>query len=116
MSIANYSATLSVAWDGASPATAPTNSTLDVAVGEASAFGVEVVGTGTWTILLEVLIASAWQSANVLTIAKAAGSATITAAGVALVQTAGMSRLRARMSAHTSGSPVVTFCGSLGGV
>jgi hypothetical protein len=115
MAVSTAQGTLNAAWNGVG--TAPAGSVLQLSVAELAAISVQVTGTFTATILLEATIdGTTWFAPNVLTLAKAAGSATITGTGQSLVQIAAYTAVRARMSAFTSGSAVVTFAGSLSGV
>lgn len=111
------SGALSVAWDGATPAVAPANSTVVLSVGDSASAGLEIEGTGTWTIVLETTISGAtWFAPNCLNVDKTSATASLTAAGRRLIQITGYTVLRARMSARSSGSPVVTLAGAVAGV
>lgn len=109
--------TLTVAWDGVTPAAAPANSTLVMSVNEYSAAGFELTGTFTATLVLEGTInGSTWFSPNCLNIDKSSGTASLTSAGRRLIQLAGLTQVRVRCSSFVSGSPACTLAGSLAGV
>lgn len=115
MSLNNATATLSVAWNGTPPA--PANSVLQINTAELAAVGFSIAGTFVATVLLEVSMDGVtWDPPNTFTLAKAAGATSFAAPARNLIQVAGLALLRARMSAYTSGTAVVLFCGSLAGV
>lgn len=108
------SGTLSVAWDGSSPATAPAGSVLQLSLNDLASVGAEITGAGTWNIVFETRIAGAtWFAPNCLNVDKTAATASLSAAGRRLIQTAGYSDLRGRLASVSGGAaPVLTFAGS----
>jgi hypothetical protein len=110
------SGSLTAAWDGVTPAAAPAGSIVLLAPGRDSTVGVDVRGTFTATITLEVSLDGLnWAAPAVTTLTGAGASATVTTAGTRLVSVSGAALLRARCSAYTSGTAVVVMAGTPGG-
>lgn len=107
--------TFSALWNGTG--IAPAGTVFVISVAEMASAGIEVTGTFTATLLVETTIDGiTWFTPNCLTVAKAAGPTSFTAPGRTFVQLEGITVLRVRCSAYTSGSPVATAALSLAGV
>jgi hypothetical protein len=110
------SGNLTAAWDGVTPAAPPAGSVVLLAPGRDATVGVDVRGTFSATVLLEVSLDGLnWAAPAVTTLAGAGASATVTTPGTRLVSVSGAALLRARCSAYTSGTAVVVMAGTPGG-
>jgi hypothetical protein len=117
MASSGASGSLTAQWNGTSPVIAPAGSTVVFPVNEYSSAGMEITGTFVATVLIEATIDGiTWFSPNCLNIDKSAGTASLTAPGRRLIQLVGVVALRARCSAYTSGTALVTLAGALAAV
>jgi len=107
------SGSLSVAWDGVTPAAAPANSTVVLPLGKSGAAGCEITGTFTGTIVLEASFDGVtWFAPACTTVANASATNSLTAPGRRKIDPGAAVALRARMSAFTSGAAVTTLTGT----
>lgn len=116
MAISSTSGSLSVAWDGASPATAPAGSTLSLDIGELTAVALEVTGTFNATVNIQATIDGVtWFSPDCSNVDGSAATATLTTAGRRLIEVGTYAQVRLRLNPRVSGTAVCTLTGSAGG-
>jgi hypothetical protein len=114
---ASASGQLTVAWDGVTPATAPAGSVVGpFNVGRDTTIGIDVRGTFTATVTIEVTTDGLnWFAPQIFTTGGVGSTATFTAPGTKDALVSGRSLIRARCSAFTSGTATVVMAGSPGG-
>lgn len=100
--------TFSASWDGTG--TAPAGSNLPVPCSNSGAAWIQVTGSFTATLAFEGSVdGSTWFALTGYPPGSDTGATGATASGSWVISTAGLSQIRARCTAYTSGSPVVTI-------
>lgn len=102
------SGSLTAAWDGATPATAPAGTVVTVSLPAMGVVAAQLSGTFVGTISWEITANEVdWKAVPATNISTAAAAATATTAALYVISCPGARALRARCSAFTSGTILV---------
>lgn len=107
--------TLAAAWDGTG--TAPDGSVVEINSPGTSTCAIQITGAMTATVEFEGIVDEkngTWFSVNATPYPTGTAVTSATAAGVWIIPCATITRVRARCSAYTNGSPVVCLRASMG--